>query len=198
MASCHWHLGIMSYRFFHVIYKTTVSFTVIVVTPFFHDHVRLSPRTKEIWNIISEVIIWKHTILLSQHPNTLLASGKLRFSLGLSLLSVYWWSVVCNQPLRKSLQKTVYASNQNTFRNITFYYKMPESRQNFLSMDFYQTFYNHELYFWDLADFLYRLYVLYWLNGCWQATAANWCQKSSDFKTRNFVIWRWHDDELLK
>lgn len=109
MASCHWHLRIMSYRFFHVIYKTAVSFTVIVVTPFFHDHIWFSPRTKKIWNIISEVIIWKHTILQSQHPDAFWALEKLRFSLelhclGLSQLSTLCrWSVVFNQSFRKSL-----------------------------------------------------------------------------------------------
>lgn len=48
LALCHHHLSILDHRLFHVIHEPTVPFTVIVITPFFHDHIRLCPRAKQI------------------------------------------------------------------------------------------------------------------------------------------------------
>lgn len=48
LALCHDHLSILDHCLFHVIHEPTVSFTVIVIAPFFHDYIRLCPRAKQI------------------------------------------------------------------------------------------------------------------------------------------------------
>ena len=52
LALGHRHLSILDHCLFHVIHEPTVSFTVIVIAPFFHDYVRLCPRAKQIYKIV--------------------------------------------------------------------------------------------------------------------------------------------------